>query len=516
MNDNDKHKVSIAIGTNVYNRFEDLPNTFSHILAEFVDNALQSYRDYKNELKRIEPDYKLKVDINFKWIAEGKRANEIIVTDNAAGITEDKYPFAFMPAKTPENNEGLNEFGMGLKTAACWLGRRWTVRTKALNEVLEKTINFDLDQVTKNELTELPVEEKIASANKHYTEIIITSPTKNSPTERSLEKIKTELSSIYRKSLRNHEIIIIVNGEELSFKEYDIMCAPFVKDPEGPSVYWKKDIDLKIGKYKAKGFIGILRTMNKDQNRIVLLRRGRVIIGAGPEGHYYSKAISGQSGSPRDKRIFGELELEGFNVAFNKNDIQDKENLDALMETIACEIHSKDFDLTTQAQDYREDVRHKRIKNLVSKHNSSSKENLKPIEIGQDVVDKIKENQQMSVEIKQESGQEKVTEQHDVINELSDHYVIGGINYTLNVQYVDSGKDLFWVDVSRKHENIIICKINTSHVFFKHFGDVSLSTPITVILKTMAIAKFNAKEYGNDTTMELFEYFNECIKKTKV
>lgn len=37
--------VSIDIKTNMYKRFVDITNTPSHVLAEFVDNALQSFRD---------------------------------------------------------------------------------------------------------------------------------------------------------------------------------------------------------------------------------------------------------------------------------------------------------------------------------------------------------------------------------------------------------------------------------------------------------------------------------------
>ena len=35
--------VDITIGANMYGRISDLPNTPSHVLAEFVDNAIQSY-----------------------------------------------------------------------------------------------------------------------------------------------------------------------------------------------------------------------------------------------------------------------------------------------------------------------------------------------------------------------------------------------------------------------------------------------------------------------------------------
>ena len=54
MSDNMINTVSITIGTTMYGRFEDLPNTTSHILAEFIDNALQSYRDNRTLLENLE------------------------------------------------------------------------------------------------------------------------------------------------------------------------------------------------------------------------------------------------------------------------------------------------------------------------------------------------------------------------------------------------------------------------------------------------------------------------------
>ena len=95
--------VKINIATNMYRTFSSLRNTVPHALAEFVDNALQSYKDNKDALYAIEPNYKLTVNIDIEWDLESSRANKIIISDNAAGISESKYVNAFMPAKVPVN-----------------------------------------------------------------------------------------------------------------------------------------------------------------------------------------------------------------------------------------------------------------------------------------------------------------------------------------------------------------------------------------------------------------------------
>ena len=60
-------------------------------------------------------------------------------------------------------------------------------------------------------------------------------------------------------------------------------------------------------------------------NGLSLFRRGRVIEGSHDE-KYRPKVLCGQNGSPRYKRIFGELELEGFSVSFNKGSFQEHDD----------------------------------------------------------------------------------------------------------------------------------------------------------------------------------------------
>ena len=264
--------VSVAIGTSMYGRFKDLPNTPSHVLAEFVDNALQSYRDNKSILESMEPDYKLRVSIYFAMDTDGKIIS-VDVNDNAGGISKDKFNTAFMPAKKPDNDLGLNEFGMGLKTAACWLGEDWLVKTSAINEPESKTINFCLNDICAEDLRELPVKYKAENSQEHYTHIHIESPTSNMPSKKSIGKICNELSSIYRVSLRNKEFELYVQDKSITFEDYPVLNEPYVHDSEGSPIFWKKEVRVQIGPYKGTGFVGILKDIKQGRNGFVILRR---------------------------------------------------------------------------------------------------------------------------------------------------------------------------------------------------------------------------------------------------
>lgn len=64
-----------------------------------------------------------------------------------------------------------------------------------------------------------------------------------------------------------------------------------------------------------------------------------LLLGVG-EDRYFPSVIFGQVGSFKYRRIFGELELEGFEVTFNKNGFRDEDNLYALMEALRDELRS--------------------------------------------------------------------------------------------------------------------------------------------------------------------------------
>ena len=224
-----------------------------------------------------------------------------------------------------------------MKTASVWLVDVGSVRTKALGEAVERYTRFDLHKVIAENKEELIVDEREMSINEHYTEIKLEKLSGNSPSSNQMDKIRRHLSSIYRKFIRSEEIEIIINGEILCSPNYEVLCAPYYKNPNGENVLWRKEVNFELGRYKAKGFIAILKNIQNNANGLVLLRRGRVIVGGGDE-RYFPQMIFGQSGNFRYKRLFGELELEGFDVTFNKNGFRDEDDLFAFMDALKDEL----------------------------------------------------------------------------------------------------------------------------------------------------------------------------------
>jgi hypothetical protein len=89
-------------------------------------------------------DFQLEVSIEIN-----EPENKITIRDNAAGIGELDYSRAFRAAEIPPDNSGLSEFGMGMKSAACWFADNWCVTSTALGEETKEKYVFDMKKFLK-------------------------------------------------------------------------------------------------------------------------------------------------------------------------------------------------------------------------------------------------------------------------------------------------------------------------------------------------------------------------------
>ena len=344
-------RVSIRPGPSVLSVLRHLNYKPWFALAEFVDNSVQSFMENEARLRELHgPAWKLRVSIDVDAATPGR----IVVRDNAGGIARKTFPRAFRPAVIPPDRTGLSEFGMGMKSAACWFAPRWQVRTKALDETVERTVRFDIATIVKDEIEELQIQERVSKQELHYTEIILEEPF-HLPIGRTLGKIKEHLTDIYRVFVRNGALDLRFNGESLVYDEPTILIAPYYKDVAGSSRLWKREIDFEFGGGLAvHGFAALRDPGNYSKSGFALFRRGRLIEGSGEEG-YRPVSIFGTSGSSSYARLrlFGELHLEGFEVSHTKDGFRWDENEDPFLELLKDELDTDEFPLLRQCENYR-------------------------------------------------------------------------------------------------------------------------------------------------------------------
>lgn len=507
---NQIEKVSIALQPSVYKTFRALNNTVALTLSEYVDNSVQSYLDNKDSILEINPNYRFEISIEVD-----QKANQITIKDNAGGIDYVNYQRAFEPANIPLDNTKLNEFGMGMKTASIWLADNWSVRTKALGESVERYTEFDLKKVIKDNREELIVSESPKSVDLHYTLIVLSNLSHNAPSPYQMDKVRRHLASIYRHFLRKDEIRILVNGEKLIAPNYEILEVPYHNSSDGENILWRKEIDFSLGKYKAKGFIAILKTIQNNANGLVLLRRGRVIVG-GDDDRYFPSSIFGSAGNFRYKRLFGELELSGFDVTFNKNGFTDEENLSAFIDALRDELRDPAFNLLSQADNYRVKTKEENSK-IAAKIVKVQKKDVEQ----EPITDKIKKVEVATNDKESIEAEEKIISNANSLATAFDSFDYEDTTYRFQVDLIneDEADALYavkqiYIKVDDDEIPCIVCKINLAHPFFNRFEQLKNGDdykPIVEIFKTFALAEFFATKKSIHYPSELRNFFNKYI-----
>ncbi len=477
------NKVSIATKPLVYSTFRYISNHVWHAIGEYVDNSIQSYLDHKDLLQEINPQHKLTVSIIFDV-----EHDVIVIKDNAFGIEESKFDKAFELANIPLDASGLNEFGMGMKVSSIWLSNLWSVETTAYGEPVKKTVVFDLDEVVRKEETELIVKEEPTDPNSHYTIITLSKLSQNKPTSRQIQYIVKHLASIYTKFIRENILELQVNGNVITDVQLKPLTASYWKTPNEPPIIWKKEINFEAGQYKVKGFIGILEKMSTSIDNGFLLFRRNKVIGTSYDSKYRPKKLCGEVGSPRYKRIYGELELEGFSVSFTKNAFTQDDDLEVFVEELAKELQKDDsFKIFDQAQKYtptktkveKKAVAHQLVNSIASGLS-------KPIVIAKPTVVQ-KELFEDPKEIKSATGPKPQIETQET------PVTVGDKQFFLSIGALEKSSTDPFYDIVTTSDGHYRSVINLKHRFFERFSSLVENEkdyePISSIIRAMIITE---------------------------
>jgi len=478
-------------------------------LAEFVDNSIASYLVNVKRLNEIEgADFKLIVCIEIN-----EPENKITIRDNAGGINEEDYPRAFRAAEIPPDTTGLAEFGMGMKSAACWFADEWCVTTSALGEHIEKKVCFNMKEIFEDKLEELDVETITCNKNFHYTTIELFNVNRM-PRRRGIGKVKDHLRSIYREFIRNGVLILKVEGEELAFTEPKILKVPRYDDLKGEPVLWKKEINFPIENgLSVHGFVAIRERASTSEAGFALFRRGRVIEGSFDNG-FRPEFIFGAPNSYRYQRVFGELHLEGFDVTFTKKGIQWDSNLDIFLRLLKDDISNKTFPLLQQAEQYRvraTETEYKAAKKVLDETVNDLEK--KASFAVSDVVNTFSEVQ--------EPEQQALTKTEKTLHrEFEIRFNKVNWNVSIELSYDPSLKELIEVGDSFIKEKStddsirqIGIRLSLTHPFMVKFAGVDTGKiePILRIAAALGLSEVIAKGSGVKTQGEVRRNFNDLI-----
>jgi hypothetical protein len=110
--------VNIEPPNDIYETFGRLNYKPWYAIAEFVDNAVQNFYDHAQAIADVDGEALLDIDISYDPIH--RMGPRLSIRDNAHGMDLTELTRGMKVSARPPNTSGRSEFGMGMKTAACW------------------------------------------------------------------------------------------------------------------------------------------------------------------------------------------------------------------------------------------------------------------------------------------------------------------------------------------------------------------------------------------------------------
>ena len=500
-----------------------------YAFAEYIDNSISSFEENKDALLKMDPQYKLRIEIEVG-------TDEIRIKDNAGGIPSNQYARAFKTAeRPPDPKKGLNEFGMGMKTASIWLSSHWTVISSALTEKDTGTVVFEVQKMIDSKQTIIkPSWKPKPNAHHHGTTIILTKLNRRIT---HLDNVKRHLGEIYRGYLRSKlvDIRIFRTGESENDPESIVVfeeMRPLVAKaayPNGPKgeVTWKKDFEIKLsGGQTVTGTAMVLEKGSTPKAGLYLFRRKRLIIGASEP--YRPKDIFGSSTTFPYQRIYGELHLDGFEVTHTKDDIiwgSDGDDEETFIKEVKKALQEGGLDLLMQAVNFRaKSLEQKdKLRDKVEKENEEIEK-----EIGQKkdgLTDFTDGDESDGDQVGEDEGQavEELlpTFAKEAIGKREFNFPIEGVSWTflINVERDSADAALFKTSATRETDregnrkmNCIII-INANNKFARNYLNRNEEFYEVILRFAVAssFAKARCEHVGLEYTNAFVRYMNESL-----
>lgn len=307
-------ETDFAIGPRAIDAYSRLSYTMWHALAEFIDNSTQSRKNYQSIIDDV-----LQQEGNplIVEITHNRPKREITIRDNSIGMTKADLIDALKIAHPTKDSNGRSKYGLGMKTAACWIGRKWKVVTCEWSSGEEWTAEIDVEAIAHHN-KRIPLTRRQVDPGAHYTEIVVSDLHSNIQ-KRTEETIRSYLGSMYRFDLESGRLKIFYNNEEVTAPDHYEMDT----DPEGKPM--RRDLPpIEIGGKKVTGWIGVLKKGGRKYGGFSLFQNQRQIQGfpnAWKPRTIYGGVDDEGSNTLIAQRLMGVIELDGFRVSHTKDAI---------------------------------------------------------------------------------------------------------------------------------------------------------------------------------------------------
>lgn len=287
-------EAELTIGPSALDAYSRLSYTMWYALAEFIDNSTQSRLNHGGVIDQVlrEEGKPLQIDI-----VHNKLAKELTVTDNSIGMTKDTLVAALRIAIPTQDSKGRSKFGMGMKTAACWLGTTWRIETCEWGSGLEWTATIDVNGIARNN-AKVPITCRLVSTDSHFTRIVVTG-LRRTIQNRTEETLKAYLGSMYMFDLSPSADVVPV---QITYNAVPILPPSELEwdvDPEGKPYRREIPEGTSIAGKSISGWVGVLKKGGRKFGGFSLYQNMR--------------QIQGFPNAWKPRAIFGGVDEEGAN-----------------------------------------------------------------------------------------------------------------------------------------------------------------------------------------------------------
>ena len=290
----------LKMGNSAINAFKRLPYTPAYALAEFIDNSTQSFIQNKDRLDESHVHISIVFDRNER---------SITIRDTAFGMSSEDLSRALTVGIPPQDPSGRSRYGMGMKTAACWFGSKWSITSKQKGSTVEFEYKVDVDKFARSEDNSSTYTTREKSADLHYT-IIKIEDVSRQISAKKINDWRNYLGSIYRKDIEAGRLILElehVAAEYPGRSEEDFFLS------ENTGKRYKVEFDAIVPECNVRitGWIGCFAPNRGGRAfaGISVFQNDRCIMGA-DDSWRPSEIFASGAGSTLNQRLVGELNLD--------------------------------------------------------------------------------------------------------------------------------------------------------------------------------------------------------------
>lgn len=307
--------MKLTISPEIIERYKQLNYTYWHAIAELVDNSTYWFELNKELIKQYDPTANhCEVRIDYD-----KDNQSLRISDNSVGMDLATLEESMVIGRK-STRPGRSIYGMGLKTACIWMGKRFVIKTKKVGETSAFEVTVDYQKIMAGSLDLDMKELKGLSKSDHYTVVEIQGLDVKLQSRR-IGKIKEALASIYRQDLRSGILTLTWDSAKITWN--DANYYKFLKSADGNE--YRREFRFEVDGKRLSGWVGILSEGGKSLGGLTILQNNRVIRGYPdawkPEG-LFGGSGDGATTSLASQRLVGEINMDGFSVSHTKDNIR--------------------------------------------------------------------------------------------------------------------------------------------------------------------------------------------------